>query len=639
MNDPPGTVSDGDRPTGWVRLQLEPVDVPLEADESLLLSTVQSAIPGAHGLYYKEDDQKKAFRFDSSTGKFYQGQLGWNAKPIFVNLAHGCRTLTLGQYESATKTFEKSVSAVERMLGASDWRTGATAQEVDGTLSFTVHVQQGTSRSRETRRFEDKEKTHEKRLTRPTKSGFEAQAEALEDHSDGSIDSATSKELLKLQEENENLKQELHTIRDNCSKFEHDVKEKGKDLMEARLRIDELLREIEHIKPTGYLDSSITESERALYTTTTVISTPQKTPLLDLEEFVNLKRVKEEAERELARERENIEQLEKIRNEQVDTISKLEWSLGEHKHWLEDARSKVNQLEGQINGQTAEFERTRSDLQSQIDRLHEMNCQLKNELQMERTENERLNAELEKLKTTIGDTHPEVGAWEDEKTNLGKQIEELKGQITAKENEASALRSENDWLKNELKGKDTYINELNKLKNDAEWNLGEHRQWLSDANNRIIALEAELQSKVEELNQLHAQRSAGVDQGQETISRLEVQITEVQTLLQKTNEEKDEKERQIEETNKKVRDLTDEVNNKNKEIEELKNDAERKLEEHRQWLNDANNRNDELSRQVDQLKNEQEILKKQIETADKLEISQALTAAPPEPQVFIYYVF
>uniref|UniRef100_A0A9J2PVI7 TAR DNA-binding protein 43 N-terminal domain-containing protein n=1 Tax=Ascaris lumbricoides TaxID=6252 RepID=A0A9J2PVI7_ASCLU len=53
MDDPPGNV-DGDPPTGWVRLQLEPVDVPLEADESLLLSTVQSAIPGAHGLYYKE---------------------------------------------------------------------------------------------------------------------------------------------------------------------------------------------------------------------------------------------------------------------------------------------------------------------------------------------------------------------------------------------------------------------------------------------------------------------------------------------------------------------------------------------------------------------------------------------------------
>ncbi|VDM49707.1 unnamed protein product [Toxocara canis] len=61
MDDPPGNVDSGP-PTGWVRLQLEPVDVPLEVDESLLLSTVQSAIPGAHGLYYNENGQKKALR-------------------------------------------------------------------------------------------------------------------------------------------------------------------------------------------------------------------------------------------------------------------------------------------------------------------------------------------------------------------------------------------------------------------------------------------------------------------------------------------------------------------------------------------------------------------------------------------------
>lgn len=47
---------------GWVRIELEPVNVPLEQDESILLSAIQSVIPGAHGLYYKDEDCKKALK-------------------------------------------------------------------------------------------------------------------------------------------------------------------------------------------------------------------------------------------------------------------------------------------------------------------------------------------------------------------------------------------------------------------------------------------------------------------------------------------------------------------------------------------------------------------------------------------------
>lgn len=49
---------------GWVKIQLEAVDIPLENDETLLLSAVQSLITGAHGLYYREDDQKKALKYN-----------------------------------------------------------------------------------------------------------------------------------------------------------------------------------------------------------------------------------------------------------------------------------------------------------------------------------------------------------------------------------------------------------------------------------------------------------------------------------------------------------------------------------------------------------------------------------------------
>lgn len=48
------------------------------------------------------------------------------------------------------------------------------------------------------------------------------------------------------------------------------------------------------------------------------------------------------------------------------------------------------------------------------------------------------------------------------------------------------LRCVNEILQllDEVKEKNRIIDELNKLKNDTEWSLGEHKQWLSDANNK-----------------------------------------------------------------------------------------------------------------------------------------------------------
>lgn len=46
----------------YTRVFVEPIDVPLEADSSILLSTIQSSIPGAHGLYYRENGSKIGLR-------------------------------------------------------------------------------------------------------------------------------------------------------------------------------------------------------------------------------------------------------------------------------------------------------------------------------------------------------------------------------------------------------------------------------------------------------------------------------------------------------------------------------------------------------------------------------------------------
>lgn len=39
-------------------------------------------------------------------------------------------------------------------------------------------------------------------------------------------------------------------------------------------------------------------------------------------------------------------------------------------------------------------------------------------------------------------------------------------------------------LQGELNEKSSALTDVEKQKNDAEWSLGEHRQWLQDANDR-----------------------------------------------------------------------------------------------------------------------------------------------------------
>lgn len=52
----------------------------------------------------------------------------------------------------------------------------------------------------------------------------------------------------------------------------------------------------------------------------------------------------------------------------------------------------------------------------------------------------------------------------------------------------SELRSRVDSLCAEIQQKDGLIHDLEKERSEKEWSLGEHRQWLSDANNRSLTL-------------------------------------------------------------------------------------------------------------------------------------------------------
>ncbi|CAD6192485.1 unnamed protein product [Caenorhabditis auriculariae] len=109
-----------------LRIQVEPVDVELDEDDGILWTSLQTAFPGCSGMFYREKDAdcKSAVRFD---GKKFQAPGGaWNDRDYFVTLSQRCHASMNGlsgqnvsNYELATKQFERSVHAVQRMLATS----------------------------------------------------------------------------------------------------------------------------------------------------------------------------------------------------------------------------------------------------------------------------------------------------------------------------------------------------------------------------------------------------------------------------------------------------------------------------------------------------------------------------------------
>ncbi|VDK57058.1 unnamed protein product [Gongylonema pulchrum] len=58
-----------------------------------------------------------------------------------------------------------------------------------------------------------------------------------------------------------------------------------------------------------------------------------------------------------------------------------------------------------------------------------------------------------------------------------------------------ALRAQLEDVQRKLNAKTDSLNILEKAKNDNDWSLGEHKQWLADANERANQLNALCQEK------------------------------------------------------------------------------------------------------------------------------------------------
>uniref|UniRef100_A0A915PCQ8 TAR DNA-binding protein 43 N-terminal domain-containing protein n=1 Tax=Setaria digitata TaxID=48799 RepID=A0A915PCQ8_9BILA len=97
-----------------LRIYVEPIEVELDQDDAVLITTLQSALPGAFGLYFYNEDSKATLRFDGK--KLLPPGDGWKDRKYYASL--GCRSFDypFGSYANATKQFERSVNSIQRLL-------------------------------------------------------------------------------------------------------------------------------------------------------------------------------------------------------------------------------------------------------------------------------------------------------------------------------------------------------------------------------------------------------------------------------------------------------------------------------------------------------------------------------------------
>ncbi|KAL3994714.1 hypothetical protein ACH3XW_22840 [Acanthocheilonema viteae] len=97
-----------------LRIYVEPIKIELDQEGAILITTLQSALPGAFGLYFYDGDCRSSLRFDGK--KFLPPGDGWKDQKYYALL--GCRPFDypFGSYANAAKQFERSVNTVQRLL-------------------------------------------------------------------------------------------------------------------------------------------------------------------------------------------------------------------------------------------------------------------------------------------------------------------------------------------------------------------------------------------------------------------------------------------------------------------------------------------------------------------------------------------
>ncbi|CAJ0607006.1 unnamed protein product [Cylicocyclus nassatus] len=120
-----------------LRVSVEPAEVELDEDNGLLWTSLQTAFPGCSGMYYRDvnADCRCAVKFDGK--KFVPPGGAWNDRQYYVTLSQRCHagSQTLTNYESATKQFERSVIAVQKLFGSNLFEIPYRARKEAGKMT------------------------------------------------------------------------------------------------------------------------------------------------------------------------------------------------------------------------------------------------------------------------------------------------------------------------------------------------------------------------------------------------------------------------------------------------------------------------------------------------------------------------
>uniref|UniRef100_A0A0M3J2S6 AAA_5 domain-containing protein n=1 Tax=Anisakis simplex TaxID=6269 RepID=A0A0M3J2S6_ANISI len=304
----------------------------------------------------------------------------------------------------------------------------------------------------------------------------------------------------------------------------------------------------------------------------------------NVDEFNWLKSEHERLCNEMNEKNRIIDDLNRIRDEK-------EWSLGEHRQWLTDANNRADGLENACKDK----ENTIESLRKEIEELRSVTL-------------EAPQAAV-RIKTLESELHDAQQALTE----------------GPKQDDVNALRSENDRLTNEINEKNRIIDDLNRIRDEKEWTLGEHRQWLNDANNRfvfLVFLEFTTTLALHQTRERIRDKDRTIDQLKEEIEHLSSMTYEASLTAVPDDE--------LKRWQSEVDRLGNEINEKNRIIDDLnriRDEKEWKLGEHRQWLEDANNRANGLEDALRDKNNELDALHKEIDELKKT-IPESVEATP-----------
>ncbi|GMR31630.1 hypothetical protein PMAYCL1PPCAC_01825 [Pristionchus mayeri] len=546
---------------GWLRLLIESVDVPLDHKEPhrLLFSTVQSLIPGAHGLYYRgADGARKALTFDGA-GNVNAPDNGWDEQNIFVHLAHGHRPgafgcgggvmrragssgdvseTSLDAYTMATDRFEKTVSLVQKMMTASSVRVPRKSSRVATSLGSTSEEDSVSNRYKEEndglrKRVSDlegelafaqnsmeelKNESGEMTALRETAANAEERLAEAERTAEATTLRASEAEGVSESERVRADKAEwslgehrawLNEAKTRSSQLEAQLVEAHCELSREQSRADKAEWTLgEHITWLGEAKAKNEQLERALSSAQDQIS-----ELRDRAEKAEWN-FEEQALR-LAEEREKTRAItaaaESATTELRERVASIESELCCHReppvitpaHVECDTTvaSGTNSEEGEERDKEEEQEIEEEPIivsvvhqqaaapsrQDTVEMLETRVCELEAALEESRKAVEaEFDARLADVSRRADESLAEVVAAKKryEEESAAEVITKIQ-ELTEKEDELNNLHSVIEDLREKLKS-------LERARADAEWHLGEHRDWLKNERDKVAYLEEQL---------------------------------------------------------------------------------------------------------------------------------------------------